>query len=70
MADLPYPRQSYSERLEKKMKKQRVDKAELAERMETSRSAIDRILDPFYIENICKGSSSTWQALKNQVGLI
>ncbi len=32
--------------MEKEMKKQGVDKAELAERMETSRSAIDRILDP------------------------
>jgi antitoxin HicB len=32
--------------MEKEMKKQRIDKAELAERMETSRSAVDRILDP------------------------
>ncbi len=32
--------------IEKEMKKQGVDKAELAERMETSRSAVDRILDP------------------------
>lgn len=30
----------------KEMKKQGVDKVELAERMETSRSAVDRILDP------------------------
>ena len=32
--------------MEKEMKKQGMDKAELAERMETSRSAVDRILDP------------------------
>ena len=32
--------------MEKEMKRQMVDKAELAERMETSRSAVDRILDP------------------------
>ena len=32
--------------MEKEMKKQGIDKAELAERMETSRSAVDRILDP------------------------
>ncbi|HEX4838925.1 MAG TPA: hypothetical protein VFU89_00605 [Rhabdochlamydiaceae bacterium] len=32
--------------IEKEMKKQGVNKAELAQRMETSRSAIDRILDP------------------------
>lgn len=32
--------------VEKEMKKQRIDKTELAERMETSRSAVDRILDP------------------------
>ena len=32
--------------MEKEMKKQKIDKAELAERMETSRSAVDRILDP------------------------
>jgi antitoxin HicB len=32
--------------MQKEMKKQRIDKAELAERMETSRSAVDRILDP------------------------
>ncbi len=32
--------------MEKEMKKQKVDKAKLAEKMETSRSAIDRILDP------------------------
>lgn len=32
--------------MEKEMKKQGLDKAELAERMETSRSAVDRILDP------------------------
>lgn len=32
--------------LEKEMKKQKIDKAELAQRLETSRSAIDRILDP------------------------
>ncbi len=31
--------------MEKEMKKQGIDKAELAERMETSRSAVDRILD-------------------------
>ena len=28
------------------MKKQKIDKAALAEKMETSRSAVDRILDP------------------------
>jgi antitoxin HicB len=32
--------------MKKEMEKQGVDKAELAERMETSRSAVDRILDP------------------------
>ena len=32
--------------LEKEMLKQKVDKAELAELMETSRSAVDRVLDP------------------------
>ncbi|MEI8300534.1 MAG: Fis family transcriptional regulator [Chlamydiota bacterium] len=32
--------------VEKEMKKQGIDKVELAERMETSRSAVDRILDP------------------------
>lgn len=32
--------------MEKEMKKQGIDKAQLAERMETSRSAVDRILDP------------------------
>lgn len=32
--------------VEKEMKKQGVDKTALAERMETSRSAVDRILDP------------------------
>ncbi len=32
--------------LEKEMQKQKIDKMELAERMETSRSAVDRILDP------------------------
>jgi antitoxin HicB len=32
--------------LEKEMEKQKIDKTELAQRLETSRSAIDRILDP------------------------
>lgn len=32
--------------VEKEMKKQGIDKVELAERMETSRSAVDRILNP------------------------
>ena len=32
--------------LEKEMKRQHLDKTELAERMETSRSAVDRVLDP------------------------
>lgn len=32
--------------IEKEMKKQRIDKSELATRLETSRSAVDRILDP------------------------
>ncbi len=32
--------------MEKEMKKQGIDKTGLAERMETSRSAVDRILDP------------------------
>ncbi len=32
--------------MEKEMKKQKLDKASLAEKMETSRSAVDRILDP------------------------
>ena len=32
--------------MEKEMKKQGIDKVELAQRMETSRSAVDRILDP------------------------
>src|SRR5690348_12266264 len=32
--------------MEKEMKKQNLDKAALAEKMETSRSSVDRILDP------------------------
>ena len=32
--------------LEKEMKKQKIDKSEFANRLETSRSAVDRILDP------------------------
>ncbi len=32
--------------LEKEMKKQKIDKSEFASRLETSRSAIDRIFDP------------------------
>lgn len=32
--------------MEKEMKKQKIDKAALAEKMATSRSAVDRILDP------------------------
>lgn len=32
--------------LEKEMKKQKIDKSEFADRLETSRSAVDRILDP------------------------
>lgn len=32
--------------IEKEMKKQRIDKSEFAARLETSRSAVDRILDP------------------------
>ncbi len=32
--------------MEKEMKKQNLDKAALAEKMETSRSAVDRILNP------------------------
>ena len=32
--------------LEKEMKKQGIDKALLAEKMETSRSAVDRVLNP------------------------
>ena len=32
--------------LEKKMKKDHINKSELAERMRTSRSALDRLLDP------------------------
>lgn len=32
--------------MEREMKKQGIGKSELAERMETSRSAVDRILDP------------------------
>jgi len=32
--------------LEKEMKKQKIDKSEFATRLETSRSAVDRILDP------------------------
>lgn len=32
--------------LEKEMKKQKIDKSEFAARLDTSRSAIDRILDP------------------------
>ncbi|MBN1914812.1 MAG: XRE family transcriptional regulator [Parachlamydiales bacterium] len=32
--------------LEKELKKQKIDKMEFAERLETSRSAVDRILDP------------------------
>lgn len=32
--------------LENEMKKQKIDKSEFATRLETSRSAVDRILDP------------------------
>jgi antitoxin HicB len=32
--------------LEKEMKRQKIDKSEFAARLETSRSAVDRILDP------------------------
>jgi len=32
--------------LEKEMKKQKIDKSDFAIRLETSRSAVDRILDP------------------------
>jgi len=32
--------------LEQEMRKQKIDKSSLADRMETSRSAIERILDP------------------------
>ena len=32
--------------LEQEMKKQKIDKSKLADRMDTSRSAIDRFLDP------------------------
>ena len=32
--------------LKKEMKKQKIDKSEFATRLETSRSAVDRILDP------------------------
>ncbi|NGX59094.1 MAG: hypothetical protein KR126chlam3_00238 [Chlamydiae bacterium] len=32
--------------LEKEMKKQKVDKSTFAQRLQTSRSAVDRILDP------------------------
>lgn len=32
--------------MEKEMKKQKIDKAKLAQKMATSRSAVDRILDP------------------------
>ena len=32
--------------LEKEMRKQQIDKSEFAVRLETSRSAVDRILDP------------------------
>lgn len=32
--------------LEKEMKKQKIDKTEFASRLDTSRSAVDRILDP------------------------
>ena len=32
--------------IEKEMKRQKIDKSEFAARLETSRSAVDRILDP------------------------
>lgn len=34
--------------VEKEMKKQKLDKSELAEKMSTSRSAVDRVLNPEY----------------------
>ena len=39
-------KRAYVFQLEKEMKKQNIGKAELAENMETSRSQVDRVLDP------------------------
>ena len=53
--------------MEKEMKKQGVDKAELAERMETSRSAVDRILDseaPSTLRTFAKAARALGRHLK------
>ena len=38
--------------LEKEMKKKRVSKAQLAEKLDTSRAAVDRLLDPKYASTL------------------
>jgi DNA-binding phage protein len=53
--------------MEKEMKKQGIDKAELAERMETSRSAVDRILDsesPSTLRTFVKAARALGRHLK------
>jgi ribosome-binding protein aMBF1 (putative translation factor) len=53
--------------MEKEMMKQGIDKAELAERMETSRSAVDRILDsesPSTLRSFAKAARALGRHLK------
>ena len=49
--------------LEKEMKKQKIDKSDFAIRLETSRSAVDRILDPD-----CPSTLKTFAKAANAVG--
>ncbi len=49
--------------LEKEMKKQKIDKSDFAIRLETSRSAVDRILDPE-----CPSTLKTFAKAANAVG--
>jgi antitoxin HicB len=53
--------------LEKEMIKQKVDKSEFAERLETSRSAVDRILDlecPSTLQTFAKAAQALGKHLK------
>lgn len=49
--------------LEKEMKKQKIDKSEFASRLETSRSAVNRLLDPE-----CPSTLSTFAKAARAVG--
>ena len=53
-------------RIELEMKKAKLSKSEMAEKMRTSRSALDRLLDPAnHAANARKGSSRSWEAPQN-----